>query len=78
MLETVGSTPRGATMGKIKNLRRAAKALHDDNQVEGWSTNWRFDWDLIDQISDITIESEYPVGMEEIESVLIALTKIKK
>lgn len=65
-------------MGKLKDLRRAAKALHEDNPAEGWSTNWEFDWNLVDQIADITQEGEYPVGMEEVESVLIALTKIKK
>ena len=62
-------------MGKIKNLRRAAKALQ--LKKTDWG-NWEFDFNLIDQIADITHEGEYPVDMEEVESVLIALTKIEK
>ena len=62
-------------MGKRKDLKRAAKALK--LKKADWG-NWEFDYHLIDELSDITHEGEYPVGMEEVESVLIALTKISK
>ena len=65
-------------MGKLKVLKHAAKALRLDNNSGQWSSNWEFDWHLINQISEITDESAYPVGMEEVESVLIALTKLSK
>lgn len=76
--ESVGSTPRRTTMGKRKDLRDAAKALQLDTKKDQWSNNWEFEWSLISDISFITHEGKYPVGMEEIESVLIALTKIEK
>lgn len=63
-------------MGKIKVLKHAAKALRLNNKKGDWSSNWEFDWHLINDLQDITEESEYPVSMEEIESVLIALTKL--
>lgn len=65
-------------MGKLRDLRHAAKALHLDTKKDEWSNNWEFDYHLINEISDITDESEYPVDMEGVESVLIALTKVGK
>ncbi len=62
------------TMSKRKDLKQAAQALKFKPKV---NYTWEFPWGLIDELSDITRESEYPVGMEEVESVLIALTKLK-
>lgn len=64
-------------MSKRKDLRHAAKALQIDSKKDQWSNNWEFEWSLISDLSFITHEGEYPVGMEEVESVLIALTKLK-
>lgn len=69
-------------MGKRKNIRKAAKALLSKPPKPGtpnstWLSNWLFDYQLIDELSDITDESEYPVDLESVESVLIALTKLK-
>ncbi|KKN85485.1 hypothetical protein LCGC14_0278060 [marine sediment metagenome] len=51
--------------------------MHVDFNKGDWYNSWEFDYHLIDELSNITHEGEYPVGMEEVESVLIALTKLK-
>ena len=73
ILESVGSTPREATMN-TEMIKLAAKALMVD--TKGRWGNWEFNWELIRELHEITEDSEFPVGMEEVESVLIALTKL--
>ena len=36
---------------------------------------WNFDYKTISSISQLTQDSQYPIGMEETESVLLALEK---
>ena len=55
-------------------IKLAAKALMVD--TKGRWGNWEFNWELIRELHEITEDSEFPVGMEEVESVLIALTKL--
>ncbi len=57
-------------------IKLAAKALVVGKEVR--YGNWMFEWDLINELYNITQESDYPVGMEEVESVLIALTKLNE
>jgi len=51
---------------EIKNLKR------NPEENNGWSYDYRF----IQKLSDATKNSEYPVGMEEVESVLKSLDKL--
>ena len=55
-------------------IKAGVKALHAD-KGDQWG-NWEFPWGLLQEIHEITEESAYPVSMEEVESVLIALTKL--
>ncbi len=68
-----GSIPRPGTMN-TEMIKLAAKALMVD--TKGRWGNWEFNWELIRELHEITEDSEFPVGMEEVESVLIALTKL--
>lgn len=51
---------------EIKNLKR------NPEENNGWS----YDYGFIQKLSDATKNSEYPVGMEEVESVLKSFDKI--
>ena len=37
---------------------------------------WTFDYKFIEHISDLTHFSEFPVGIEEVETVLISLVSM--
>jgi len=51
---------------EIKNLKR------NPEQNNGWS----YDYGFIQKLSDATKNSEFPVGMQEVESVLKSFDKI--
>ena len=44
---------------------------NEKNAANGWT----FDYEMLDQISKETQESGWPVGMEQVEAVLMVLQK---